>query len=57
VAEAAARLAVTEATVRRWVASGLLPARRVGPGRRILLNPADLERLFSAQTVVRDEAE
>ena len=47
VSEAAARLGVTEATVRRWIASGLLPARRVGPGRRILIDRADMERLFS----------
>jgi excisionase family DNA binding protein len=50
VSETATRLNVTEATVRRWVRDGLLPARRLGPGRRILIDPDDLGRLFSNAT-------
>lgn len=46
VIDAASVVGVTPATVRRWVAAGLLPARRLGPSRRILIDPADLERLM-----------
>jgi excisionase family DNA binding protein len=49
--EAAEILGVTSATIRRWVSAGVLPARRVGPGGRIRIDPADLERLFSKTTV------
>lgn len=40
VREAAARLAVSSATVRRWIATGELPALRIGSSVRI-----DPERL------------
>lgn len=48
VSEVAAALGVTDATVRRWVKDGLLPARRLGPGRLILIDPSDLEALISS---------
>lgn len=44
VAEAQHKARVTERTIRRWIAQGLLPAYRVGP-RRILINSADLDAL------------
>ena len=47
--EAAALLGVTVDTVRKWVIDGLLPARRLGPGRRIVIDPDDLERLFTSE--------
>lgn len=45
--EAARLLGVTTETVRRWVKLGLLPVERLGPGRRILIDPSDLARLSS----------
>jgi len=60
-ADAAGRMVgVTTDTIRRWVSLGLLPAERLGPGRRILIDPADLERLISngSSTLVEiDEVE
>lgn len=41
--EAAARLNVSEKTVRRRIAQGILPAYRHGP-RMIRINPADLPK-------------
>ena len=48
---------VTTDTIRRWVSQGLLPAERLGPGRRILIDPADLERLVSTQSTKGEGAE
>lgn len=45
--ETASVLGVTAASVRRWVGMGLLPAIRVGPSRRILIHPDDLQRVCS----------
>lgn len=42
--EAAASLGVHRNTLRRWIASGRVPAYRVGP-RLVRLHPADLARL------------
>lgn len=42
--EAAQRVGVAPNTLRRWVAQGLVPARRVGP-RLIRIDPADLADL------------
>jgi excisionase family DNA binding protein len=44
VAEAAERLAVSERTIRRAIADGSLPARRVRKAM-IRLDPADVDRL------------
>ena len=44
--EAARFLRVSEASIRRWSDSGLLPARRVGPRRERRFAPADLERFL-----------
>ena len=60
VSEVSARLGITPDTVRRWVKDGLIPAQRLGPGRRILIDPDDLGRLFSnanAKAVRTDEDE
>lgn len=43
-ADAAASLGVHRNTLRRWIASGQLPAYRVGP-RLVRLHPADVARL------------
>lgn len=51
VSEVARALRVTPDTVRRWVQGGLLPAERLGPGRRILIDPNDLGRLFANATL------
>jgi excisionase family DNA binding protein len=44
--EVARRLGVTPVTVRRWVASGALPAVRLGPGplARMRVDVVELER-------------
>jgi excisionase family DNA binding protein len=44
IAEAAERLAVSTKTVRRLIARGVLPARRIG-SRLIRIDAADLDRL------------
>ena len=43
--QAAAMLNVSSDSIRHWIKIGLLPARRVGPGARLRINPADLEVL------------
>lgn len=55
--DAARLLGVTPATIRRWVADGLLPAKRLGPGRRIVIEPADLDRLVTSSDPVGDRSE
>ncbi|WP_286278796.1 helix-turn-helix domain-containing protein [Naasia aerilata] len=47
VQDAANRLAVSTKTIRRWIASGDLDARRVGP-RLIRIDAASLDRLGRA---------
>lgn len=48
VPEAAARLRVDPATVRRWIASGLLPA--VKPGAHWRIHPDDVAALLDRGT-------
>ncbi|NJD28171.1 MAG: helix-turn-helix domain-containing protein [Chloroflexi bacterium] len=43
--EAARELGIHESTVRRWIKAGLLPADRIGPGRRYRIARHDLDRL------------
>jgi hypothetical protein len=45
--EAAARLAVSERTVRRWGAAGLLDERHIGP-RSVRVTEVSVERLVRA---------
>ena len=54
-ADAAARIGVHPATVRRWVAAGLLPAVRRGP-RIIYVNRADVDALAARPVVTTDGA-
>ena len=42
--EAAARLAVSERTIRRWGAAGLLDERKIGPGA-VRVTEESVERL------------
>jgi excisionase family DNA binding protein len=53
--EAARLIGVSPDTVRRWIHAGILPAKRLGPGGRIRIDPADLERLFAAEQPSRTE--
>ena len=47
-AEAARRAGVSGDTIRRWIGIGLLhPVRRIGPGRRYRLDPAELATVIS----------
>jgi excisionase family DNA binding protein len=43
--QVAVRLNVSEQTVRRWAASGRLPAARL-PGGRLRFAPADVDKLL-----------
>lgn len=54
VASAAERVGVDERTLRRWIEKGMLPAYRVGPGKRRLVRiaTADLEALIEPYTPV-----
>jgi excisionase family DNA binding protein len=51
VGQVAARAAVCPRTVRRWVSSGRLPARRTHPGPRgrLRIRWADVERLLAGE--------
>jgi excisionase family DNA binding protein len=40
--QVARELNVSDASVRRWIRLGLLPANVVGPGKRYRVDPADL---------------
>jgi transcriptional repressor of dcmA and dcmR len=51
--EAAELLRVSEASIRRWSDSGLLPARRVGGRRERRFDRADLERFLGQSTADR----
>src|SRR6476620_2500940 len=51
--EAARLLRVSEASIRRWSDSGLLPARRVGRRRERRFERADLERFLGRSTAER----
>jgi excisionase family DNA binding protein len=42
--DAALRVGVSDRTIRRWIAQGLLPAERLGP-KLIRVNTVDLDRL------------
>ena len=44
IAQAAQRKNVSPRTVRRWIATGILPAERVGP-RLVRIRPQDLDHL------------
>lgn len=44
-AEAAARLGVSEATIRRWIAGGELPARRIGG--RVLIGRGAIDAIIA----------
>lgn len=50
--EVAAVCRVSQRTVRRWLASGRLPYHQASPHSRLLIRPADLDRLLA-----RHEAE
>jgi transcriptional repressor of dcmA and dcmR len=54
--EAAELLRVSEASIRRWSDSGLLPARRVGGRRERRFDRADLERFLGQSTGERRDA-
>lgn len=49
-AEAAARLGVAECTIRRWIKSGRLPAKRLLPVNRLMIGADDLDRVITLQT-------
>lgn len=58
--QAARRLNVSDSTVRRWIAAGTLPAKRVGE-RSWRIDPADLELMVTpsrrSQPLTEDSAE
>jgi len=53
--EAAASRKVTDRTIRRWIAQGLLPAVRLGP-TLVRINSDDLARLDRPIPSARDRA-
>jgi len=52
-ADAAERLAVSERTIRRWGAAGLLDERRIGP-RAVRVTEVSVARLIAAEAVTGD---
>jgi excisionase family DNA binding protein len=52
--EAASTLAVHKATIRRWIAAGLLPSYRVGR-RRLLVKRADLANMITPARPATDQ--
>ena len=53
--EVADLLGVRERTVRRWIADGILPSRRIGGAR--LVAKADLDRLLGTSFDLSEEDE
>lgn len=53
--EAADRLGVSQATVRRFIVKGVLPAKQAAPGTPWIVQPEDVERenVTAAATAVR----
>ncbi len=51
--EVAARLQVSDQTIRRWVKSGKLAAFK--PGKELRIRPRDLERFLEARKVQPEE--
>ena len=44
--EAARRTGASIATIQRWCRAGILAAHVIGPGKRLRIDPADLEALI-----------
>ena len=44
--EAARQTGVSIATIQRWCRADILPAHVIGPGKRLRIDPADLEALI-----------
>jgi len=55
-ADAAERLAVSERTIRRWGAAGLLDERHIGP-RAVRVTEESVSRLIAAGAVTGDRPE
>lgn len=55
VPDAATYARVSPRTIRRWIATGKLPARRVGP-RLLQVNRADLDQLIRPVPAARNGA-
>lgn len=49
IAEGATRLGISKFTLRSWIRQGVIPHVRLG--RRVLLDPRDLDRLIQASRV------
>src|SRR5262245_56976710 len=56
-AEAGARASRSEQTIKRWIHAGRLPARRHPVSRRLLIDPADLDRVVAAEPVAAEPVE
>lgn len=53
--EVAARCSVTTRTVRNWIYTGILPAKRAGERGAYLIDPDDLDRALSCSSAIKEK--